>query len=243
MKIIVIGKTGCRCRNLIPELEKEKIKAMNYGNSTLIEDADVIFAKPNDIEGIARLYPGISFCVAYLSSSVDERRRNALEDGFRPREYARVEKSEEKLFSILERWVDDPDLSGIYPHNVTAAIHFRLEHTGYAEIAETLCRHIQRRKRCERIVRKCVTAGSIDSCKPGTASVYTEGNDGSMQESSIPIESYVDISMATVEGMASLMDAYLDVNETGTRPVVNLKKKKGEKTGGGFEQLSFVFKM
>ena len=64
-----------------------------------------------------------------------------------------------------------------------------------------------------------------------------------MQASDMPIEAYVDISMATVEGMASLMDAYLDVNEAGIRPMVNRKKKKGEKTGGGFEQLSFVFKM
>lgn len=243
MKIIVIGKTGCRCRNLIPELEKEKIDAVTYGRYTPIEDADVIFAKLDDIEGIARMYPGISFCVAYLSCSGEERRRKALEDGLRPREYERIEKSEDKQFSILERWVDDPDLSGIYPQNVTAAIHFRLEDTGYSEIAEILSRQIQRRKRCEQIVQKCVTAGSIDSCKPGTASVYTEGSDGSMRQSDIPIDSYVDISMATVEGMASLMDAYLDVNETGTRPVINRKRKKGEKSGVGFEQLSFVFKM
>lgn len=248
MKFFIVGRTGCRCMELIPELEKAGLRVTSGTDWASVNGADVILTKPEKIRLTAGLFPDDSFYLICLCSDESQRRANAVEDGIRSREYEQIAAAEDRTFAPLERWIADPDMDHIYPENVAAGLMADLDETDRSSVVGLIVDFRKRHEKCVELISRCVEEGSLRSPRPGAVAAAQPDAFGFAGSEEYTVDAFADMVLSSPVGMASLMDLFLgaEKKKNRRRPCVPAGRKKAKSkmdTDGSFEQLSFVFRM
>ena len=206
MKFMIVGKTGCFLRDLAQELDSLGISVKWHPDAAEVKDFDVIFIIPEKIREAAETDSGSSFCIIYLTAGNEERSETSCFEGVGGSMFHRVAKKEKSAFADLENWIDSEDKAGYFPQNVTASILLNPLQLDKSLFALTMARHIKRHRKCMDIIRKCIESGTIRSDTTGKVLVASAA--GVYEE--IPQEEFAEQLLSSINGKASLLDAYLE---------------------------------
>ena len=206
MKFMIVGKTGCFLRELGQELSSLGLSVKWYPESVDVKNTDVVFIQPEKIRDTADADPESCFCITYLTADNEARSKNSIYEGIGGSMFRRVAKKERSAFAELENWIESKEKTGFYPQNITTFICLNPLKLDVQQLAVTMARHIKKYRKCLDVIKKCVKAGTIQSITPGK--VLITSADGKHDE--IPYERFTEQILGSVEGRASLFDAYLE---------------------------------